>query len=60
MSYNKYPNPGFDLLGIPLFVEDSTKGTAVMVGKDKISLRSATESEISNRAIPKYKYKNMF
>lgn len=60
VSYNKYPNPGFDLLGVPLFVEDSIKGVPVMVDKNKMSLRSATESEISNRAIPKYKYKNMF
>lgn len=60
VSYTKYPNPSFDLLGMPLFVEDSEKGTPIMVGKKKISLRSATESEIWNRAIPKYKYKNMF
>lgn len=60
VSYAKYPNPSFDLLGMPLFVEDSEKGTPVMVGKKKISLRSATEAEIGNRAIPKYKYKNMF
>jgi len=31
-----------------------------MVAKKKISLRAATEAEIDNRAIPKYKYKNMF
>lgn len=60
MSYAKYPNPSFDLLGIPLFVEDSENGTPIMVAKKKISLRSATEAEIGNRAIPKYKYKNMF
>lgn len=60
VSYSKYPNPSFDLLGIPLFVEDTEKGIAIMVGKKKIPLRSATESEIGNRAIPKYKYKNMF
>lgn len=60
VSYAKYPNPSFDLLGIPLFVEDSEKGISILVGKKKISLRSATEAEIENRAIPKYKYKNMF
>ncbi len=59
VSYAKYPNPSFDLLGIPLFVEDSEKWTPIMVGKKKIALRNATESEIGNRAIPKYKYKNM-
>lgn len=60
VSYAKYPNPSFDLLGIPMFVEDSAKGTPIIVGKKRISLRTATESEIGNRAIPKYKYKNMF
>ncbi|MFA6091006.1 MAG: penicillin-binding transpeptidase domain-containing protein, partial [Candidatus Gracilibacteria bacterium] len=60
VSYAKYPIPSFDLLGVPLFVEDSEKGTSLMVGKQKISLRAATEAEIDNRAIPKYKYKNMF
>ena len=60
VSYSKYPNPSFDLLGIPLFVEDSTKGTAILVGKKKIPLRLATETETGNRSIPKYKYKNMF
>lgn len=59
MSYAKYPNPSFDLLWIPLFVEDSEKWTPITVGKKKIPLRSATESEIGNRAIPKYKYVNM-
>lgn len=43
VSYSKYPNPSFDLLGVPLFVEDSEKGAPIMVGKKKISLRSATE-----------------
>lgn len=30
------------------------------MGKKKIALRIATEAETGNRAIPKYKYKNMF
>jgi len=60
VSYAKYPNPSFDLLGYPLFVEDSTIGVEVMVGKNKIKLRAATEDEIGNPAIPKYKYKNMY
>lgn len=59
VSYSKYPNPSFDLLGIPLFVEDSEKWALILVGNKKIALRSATESEIGNRAIPKYKYKNL-
>ncbi|OIP54113.1 hypothetical protein AUK10_01485 [Candidatus Gracilibacteria bacterium CG2_30_37_12] len=60
VSYAKYPIPSFDLLGVPLFIEDSEKGSPTMVAKKKISLRAATEAEIDNRAIPKYKYKNMF
>jgi stage V sporulation protein D (sporulation-specific penicillin-binding protein) len=60
MSYSKYPNPSFDLLGIPLFVEDSVDGVPILVGKKKIPLRIATEAEIGNRAVPKYKYKNNF
>ena len=60
VSYSKYPNPGFDLLGIPLFVEDTEQWIYILVGKKKIALRIATEAEIANRAIPKYKYKNMF
>jgi len=59
VSYAKYPNPSFDLLGLPLFVEDSEKGLPILVGRERIPLRSATEIEIGNRAIPKYKYKNM-
>lgn len=60
VSYSKYPNPSFDLLGIPLFVEDTETWVPILVWKKKIALRTATEAEIGNRAIPKYKYKNNF
>ncbi|MCK9271958.1 penicillin-binding protein 2 [Candidatus Gracilibacteria bacterium] len=60
VSYAKYPNPGFDLLGMPLFVEDSTLGNDFIYNSKKIKLRQATENEASNPAIPKYKYKNNF
>lgn len=59
VSYGRYPNPSFDLLGYPLFVEDSMSGTftTVIDGK-KLKLRSATEWETSNYAVIKYKYIN--
>ena len=61
LSYARYANPGFDLLWVPLFVEDTKSGTldTVIDGKN-IQLRKATEFEINTRAIPKYKYKNLF
>ncbi|EKD66741.1 MAG: hypothetical protein ACD_49C00016G0004 [uncultured bacterium (gcode 4)] len=60
VNYSKYPNPGFDLLGMPLFVEDSALWIDFVYNSKKIKLRQATEAEASNRAIPKYKYKNNF
>ncbi|MDD2486978.1 MAG: penicillin-binding protein 2 [Candidatus Gracilibacteria bacterium] len=60
VSYGKYPNPGFDLLGMPIFVEDSINGTDFVFNNKKIKLRTATENESFNSAIPKYKYKNNF
>jgi hypothetical protein len=60
VMYNRYPNPAFDLLGYPLFVEDSASGSQMMVGNDRISLRPASEEEVGNGSLPKYKYKNGF
>lgn len=61
INYNKYPNPWFDLLWVPMFVEDSIAWTEKLKYDWKIlNLRYATENEISNRAIPKYKFKNNF
>lgn len=61
VSKSKYPNPGFDLLGVPLFIEDSQSGSEVMKYDGKImKFRYADEKEIENRAISKYKFKNSF
>lgn len=58
VSYGKYPNPSFDLLGMPVMVEDSVEGTEYSYDGRRIKLRSATESEIGNPAVPKYKFRN--
>ncbi|MDD2515888.1 MAG: penicillin-binding protein 2 [Candidatus Gracilibacteria bacterium] len=60
VSYAKYPNPGYDLLGMPVFIEDSASGTIYKLKGQEIKLRSATEKELANSAIPKYKFKNNF
>jgi len=62
VNYWKYPNPWFDLLWMPLFVEDSWTWWTDMLKYDwkMIKLRLANEKEIINNAIPKYKYKNNF
>lgn len=60
VSYGKYPNPWFDLLWMPLFVEDSVNWTDFVYNNKNIKLRLATENEASNSAVPKYKYKNNF
>ena len=61
VSYSRYPNPAFDLLWMPLFVQDSLSGTIDMIIDGvSIKLRKALDQEITNYAIPKYKYKNLF
>lgn len=61
VNYFKYPNPWFDLLWMPVFVEDSWSGTDLLKYDWKmIKLRLASENELGNNAIPKYKYKNNF
>lgn len=61
VSYGKYPNPSFDLLWYPLFVEDTQSGTInTVIDAKKRKLRSATEYEIGNPAIIKFKYTNGF
>ena len=61
VSYAQYPNPSFDLFGYPLFVVDTQSGTTVanIEGK-RLKLREASEEEIANFAIIKYKFKNGF
>ncbi len=60
VSYAKYPNPLFDLLGMPVFVEDSETGTEYLYLGKKIKLRPATDQEVGNVARVKYKFKNNF
>ena len=60
VSYARYPRPTFDLMGMPVFVEDSSTGKEYTYLGKKIFLRQATESELGNVAIVKYKFKNNF
>lgn len=61
VSYATYPNPPFDLMGYPLFVVDSQSGsTLANIDGKRLKLRGATEDEIANFAIMKYKFKNGF
>lgn len=57
--YSRYRNPAFDLFGYPLFVIDSQKGDrATNIEGRRVKIREATQAEIENFAIQKYKYKN--
>ena len=59
--YATYPNPVEDLRGYPLFVEDTASGTlSINIEWKRYKLREATDDEIANFAIMKYKYKNGF
>jgi len=60
VSYARYPNPAFDLLGYPVMVEDTVSGTEYAYDGKKIFLRTATERELGNTAVAKYKFKNGF
>lgn len=61
VDYNTYGNPYFDLFGIPLFVPDTQSGTIISnIDGQRIKLRNATEDEIKNFGIEKYKYKNKY
>ena len=61
VDYAKYQNPYFDLFGTPLFVVDTLSGTTYSnIDGQRLKLREATTDELSNFAIPKYKYKNKF
>lgn len=59
--YEEYPNPSFDLFQVPLFVVDTQSGTvSTNIDGKRIKMRSATDEEIGNFAIIKYKFKNSF
>lgn len=61
VDYGTYANPYFDLFGIPMFVVDTQSGTLTSnIGGERLKLRDATDDEVKNFAIPKYKYKNKY
>lgn len=61
VNYVQYTNPGFDLFGIPLFVVDTQSGTLFSnIDWQRLKLREASDNEVANFAIPKYKYKNKY
>jgi stage V sporulation protein D (sporulation-specific penicillin-binding protein) len=60
VSYLKYPNPAIDLLWKVVFVEDNERGEEYYYDNKKLYLRAATNEELWNLALVKYKYKNDF
>lgn len=60
VTAKKYPNPTVDLLWYTVFVEDTIKWKKFIYDNKEIFLREASEEEIANRAIVKYKYKNWY
>lgn len=59
VMYSVFENPSFDLYGYPLYVVDTVAGTLLSnVEGKRLKLREATEAEIANFAIMKYKFKN--
>lgn len=60
VNHRKYKDPIIDLKWIPVFVEDSINGKEFLYNSEIILLREATEQEIWNPIIIKYKYVNKF
>lgn len=61
VSLAKYPNPFENLFNQPMFVIDSEKGVIPHnIDGKLVKLRDATDDEIKNNAIVKFKYKNGF
>lgn len=61
VSYATYENPYFELFGTKLFVEDTASGTLITnIDGKRLTLREATDVEIQNFALKKYKYKNKY
>lgn len=57
--YTEYPDPLNNLFGQPMFVIDTQSWTlSTNIDGRRVKIREATESEISNSAIQKFKYKN--
>jgi len=60
VNYWKYPDPIKDLRWIKVFVIDSLKWTKYFYDWKEIKLREATQDELWNPAVVKYKFKNDF
>ncbi len=60
VNYWKYPDPINDLKWIKVFVVDSKNWTEYFYNWKKIKLREATQDELWNPAVVKYKFKNNF
>lgn len=60
VRYSKYPDPKIDLLGYPVFVEDTEIWKKFFYDNKEIYLRKATREELWDIALVKYKYKNDF
>lgn len=58
VSYAKFPNPATDLLGHPVFVEDTENWDKFYYDNKEILLREATREELADMALVKYRYKN--
>jgi len=59
VMYDQYPDPSWDLFGFPLFVIDSENGAiSSNIDGKRVKLREASDMEISNFAIQKFKFKN--
>ncbi|MDD3302121.1 MAG: penicillin-binding protein 2 [Candidatus Gracilibacteria bacterium] len=56
----KYPNPGTDLLGKVVLVEDNLEGKEFYYDGQRLKLRIATREEVADPVLVKYKYKNDF
>ncbi len=60
VKYSKYPNPLVDLKWFPIFVEDIKGWKQFYYNSKKILLSEASEEELWNPIISKYKYVNNF
>ncbi|MCP4522596.1 MAG: penicillin-binding protein 2 [Candidatus Gracilibacteria bacterium] len=58
VRYSKYPDPKIDLLGYPVFIEDSENGEKFYYDNKEIFLRKSTREELGDVLLVKYKYKN--
>lgn len=59
--YSQYPKPNFDLFGYPLFVVDTQSGSInINLDGKRLKMREATDDEIENFSVTKYKFKNGF